>query len=130
MPDVFNAENPVDKFKNQHINEEMDDDSGTEVIDDRAITDENGNCKLTNTFIKAKFTSVKHVCGTGGQKYINENKPDVNNLRESRAPFNIVVCRLTDATVSPCEYNGADYNRYIVVPCDVKGDPVLFEKSY
>ncbi|TDH13518.1 hypothetical protein EPR50_G00033360 [Perca flavescens] len=116
------------KFINQHINEEMNNNDCTKVMNDRGITDYNGNCKLMNTFIGAPIGTVRDICGTGGQKYFNKKKPGVRDLRKSRAPFNIVVCRLKDATAAPCEYEGAAYNRHIVVACDVKGDPVHFDR--
>uniref|UniRef100_A0A8C9ZM50 Ribonuclease A-domain domain-containing protein n=1 Tax=Sander lucioperca TaxID=283035 RepID=A0A8C9ZM50_SANLU len=110
-------ETPAAKFKRQHINEEMNFHDCKKVMNDRGITDYNGNCKLTNTFIKASIETVREICKTGGQECFNKNKPDVRNLRKSSAPFDIVECTL----VKYCPYvlNGAAYNRYIVVSCSL-----------
>uniref|UniRef100_A0A8D0D9D0 Ribonuclease A-domain domain-containing protein n=1 Tax=Sander lucioperca TaxID=283035 RepID=A0A8D0D9D0_SANLU len=95
----------------------MDDNGCTKDMNDRGITDGNG-CKPTNTFIKANFTSVRHVCGTGGKNIGGNNY-------KSKKKFNIIVCTRPKGNPPDCKYKSARYNKYIVVAC-IKRNPVHF----
>uniref|UniRef100_A0A8C9XYY2 Ribonuclease A-domain domain-containing protein n=1 Tax=Sander lucioperca TaxID=283035 RepID=A0A8C9XYY2_SANLU len=86
----------------------------------RRITDCNGNCKPTNTFIEAKFTSVKHVCRAEGENIGGDNY-------KSKNKFKIVVCKGGRGKPPHCEYNSVRYDdRNIVVGCNEKREPVHF----
>ncbi|MEQ2226210.1 hypothetical protein ILYODFUR_025260, partial [Ilyodon furcidens] len=110
-------EDRYEKFRRQHINETMDENSCDSEIRRKKIY-KNNSCKKTNTFILADENSVKSICQ--GEK--NKNK-----MTRSKQKFRIVVCKLKKPARKPnCEYEGTKLTKRIVVKCQ-NGLPVHFD---
>ncbi|XP_034747944.1 ribonuclease pancreatic beta-type-like [Etheostoma cragini] len=117
--DSGEGEDPVEKFKRQHIYEKMGDHDCTAVMKQRRITNK-GQCKRINTFINATFQRVEEVCTKG--------KNDNENFYESKAIFNVVVCtrKQIEGYPSNCEFTDTVRNGYIIIACN-NNNPVHFE---
>uniref|UniRef100_A0A3Q2FS01 Ribonuclease A-domain domain-containing protein n=1 Tax=Cyprinodon variegatus TaxID=28743 RepID=A0A3Q2FS01_CYPVA len=114
-------ETPYEKFKRQHIDNNMTANKCTAVMHQKRIYSYDRSCKKINTFILAAARDVKSICqGQGSER-------DGRTFSENR--FSAVVCRLTGRNTTPmCDYEGTLYtNRTIVVDCH--GLPVHFERS-
>uniref|UniRef100_A0A8C9ZJB4 Ribonuclease A-domain domain-containing protein n=1 Tax=Sander lucioperca TaxID=283035 RepID=A0A8C9ZJB4_SANLU len=117
---VDGEETPAEKFEREHIiTQIMTVGQCTKFINEKHV-EVNRACKPEHTFIHTTTSAaVNAICdGTVGQSV----------AKVSTVPFNIVVCKLKSGQHPNCVYEIEDYNRYIVVPCDVKGDPVLFDR--
>ncbi|XP_074838276.1 ribonuclease-like [Carettochelys insculpta] len=77
-------------------------------------------CKHLNTFIHSSPGQIRPICGEGGE-------PAGGDLRVSKEPFPITVCRLRGRAEPPdCDYSGASSTSRIVIAC-ADGEPVHFE---
>ncbi|MEQ2285495.1 hypothetical protein AMECASPLE_032448 [Ameca splendens] len=112
-------EERYEKFRIQHINETMDENSCDSEIRRKNIYEKN-RCKTINTFILADENSVKSICQ--GEKNNNKKKT------RSKQKFRIVVCKLKKPARKPkCQYEGIKLtNRIVAVRCQ-NGLPVHFD---
>uniref|UniRef100_A0A8C9XEX7 Ribonuclease A-domain domain-containing protein n=1 Tax=Sander lucioperca TaxID=283035 RepID=A0A8C9XEX7_SANLU len=115
------------RFQDKHINDGMTKYQCDDVIKEKEINKINSLCKDRNTFIiTTSLQTVKDICGDEGQKYIDPNKPEANNLKKSKKPFEIVDCNLKtlNAKYPDCQYDGTLVKKaYIVVACEPRGFP-------
>lgn len=111
-------ENPFEKFKNQHIIDDMKE-GCDKIIQERKIQDKDSNCKQKNTFILHSVKNVIPVCKSG--------KNIKDNIYKSSGTFRTVLCTLTgDKTSKPCKYKSTEKEEQIVIACE-GGEPVHFE---
>uniref|UniRef100_A0A8C9YW77 Ribonuclease A-domain domain-containing protein n=1 Tax=Sander lucioperca TaxID=283035 RepID=A0A8C9YW77_SANLU len=112
----------MDKFQNKHINAGMIAGQCDDVMKEKRINKINSLCKNKKTFIItiATMKTIRGVCGPGGVNFSG-------NLHQSRTTIDVVDCMLTYANVRPCKYRSVPGNRYIVIACDSRGDPIHFE---
>ncbi|XP_008423875.1 ribonuclease-like [Poecilia reticulata] len=109
-----------EKFKNQHINTDMDR-GCDDIIQSRNILDTNFKCKTINTFILHPVENVTPVCQNG--------TPICGNLMKSEGIFDTVVCKLKgNINDRPCRYDSSNKRQHIVIACD-GGKPVHLEDS-
>ncbi|XP_035862012.1 ribonuclease pancreatic gamma-type-like isoform X2 [Sander lucioperca] len=127
---VDGEETPVEKFKRQHIYQNMAPNRCQAVITERDIKDVKTNkCKEKNTFIDASYDKVKKVCGDEGEPIKIGNKI----LRISRENFNfrVVDCKCNENNYFPkCDCSGSSGNKRIVIDCDQNKNPDHYERSY
>lgn len=112
------SENAYEKFKNQHIIDEINMKKGCEkLIQEKHIQDKS-NCKKENTFILSNVDDVISVC-TG--------MPIRDNLYRSTETFHFVLCTLIgDQTSKPCKYKSTEKEEQIMIACN-DGKPVHFQ---
>lgn len=118
-----NANTPpgYQKFENQHIYKKMSADACDKVMQTRHISNlSNNECKVINTFVKAKASEVRSIC-KGGKKYETI----------SREHFDLVVCELKEQSTSTkphkCHYIGHEkLQKRIIIMCE-EGYPVHYD---
>ncbi len=109
------------KFLNQHLAPYVNREMCTDVIRNRNIGSETGECKPVNTFIQANENEITAVCARNNR--LNYN------LFQNNQPFSLVTCRLQSGQWPNCEYDtGWLSTRYIVLACE-QGWPVHYERS-
>ncbi|KAA0711564.1 Angiogenin-4 [Triplophysa tibetana] len=106
-----------EKFLNQHVDVQMNDQRCSSEMKKRHITEGQTNkCKIFNTFITAQKQELRKVCNGAGQSYKGSARMYVSNQ-----PFPLVTCKLQSGDRYPnCVYSGKSSTRYIVVACDKK----------
>ncbi|XP_029958495.1 ribonuclease-like 3 [Salarias fasciatus] len=114
-----------DKFKNQHINKQMNTSDCDDVMRKREIfvrKNKRNACKPVNTFILADESKVKSVCekGTRQGKFV-----------KSKAVFNLIACKLTNKKTKypKCKYEGTKLSKKkILIKC-INNYPVHYERD-
>ncbi|XP_035862503.1 ribonuclease-like 3 [Sander lucioperca] len=116
----------VQKFINQHINQNMAPNRCDAMITQKKISQTNSNrCKEVNTFISATYAAVKPVCRDGGSPYGTGG-----NLRISHDKFRVVNCECNvNLRLPNCDCRGSSGNKRIVIGCDDTGNPVHYEEG-
>uniref|UniRef100_A0A8C9Y6C9 Ribonuclease A-domain domain-containing protein n=1 Tax=Sander lucioperca TaxID=283035 RepID=A0A8C9Y6C9_SANLU len=102
------------RFQDKHINAGMTKYQCDDVIKVKEINKINSLCKDRNTFIiTTSLQTVKDICGDEGTKYTDPNKPEANNLKKSKKPFEIVDCNLKtlNAKYPDCQYDGTSVEK-------------------
>ncbi|XP_056623713.1 ribonuclease-like 3 [Triplophysa dalaica] len=115
-----------EKFLNQHVYLDMNDQRCNSVMRERHITEGQtyNDCKRFNTFITANEQEVIRVCNNAGHNYNG-----TAGLYESNQPFSVVSCGLQSGQIYPnCIYRGRRSTRYIVVACE-RGWPVHYDRD-
>uniref|UniRef100_A0A669CGX2 Ribonuclease A-domain domain-containing protein n=1 Tax=Oreochromis niloticus TaxID=8128 RepID=A0A669CGX2_ORENI len=119
------ADRRVQNFQNQHIISMIPPGGCDDLIANRNIRDNNGNCKRKNTFIIGNFNQVRTICDPSNR--INVNR----NLYESPYDMHILYCKLLGKTTDThCTYKQIQMKRRIVIACDKINNflqPVHFE---
>ncbi|ELR52957.1 hypothetical protein M91_12665, partial [Bos mutus] len=81
-------------------------------------------CKSINTFVHGNKNDIKDICKD------KNGKPYGGNLRISKSPFQVTICKHKGgSTRPPCHYKATKDYRVIVIGCE-KGWPVHFDESF
>uniref|UniRef100_A0A8D0BQB9 Ribonuclease A-domain domain-containing protein n=1 Tax=Salvator merianae TaxID=96440 RepID=A0A8D0BQB9_SALMN len=81
-------------------------------------------CKDVNSFIHEKKQDILDVCTDKGGKAYKDG------LRVSLKPFSVTTCKHKGgSTRPPCEYKENKSERYIVIRCNNRNEPVHFDES-
>ncbi|XP_036099260.1 angiogenin [Molossus molossus] len=91
-----------------------------EIMKQRDLT---SPCKDKNTFIHGIRNHIDAVCGD------KNGIPHEGNLRISKSPFQVTICRLSGGSPRRCRYRATRGSRNIVIACE-HGLPVHFDESY
>uniref|UniRef100_A0A669B892 Ribonuclease A-domain domain-containing protein n=1 Tax=Oreochromis niloticus TaxID=8128 RepID=A0A669B892_ORENI len=108
------ADGRVQNFQNQHIISTIPPGGCDDLIANRNIRDNNGNCKRKNTFIIGNFNQVRTICDPSNR--INVNR----NLYES--PYDMT-------SEEPCKYKNLDLkDKKVTIKCE-NGLPVHLQET-
>ncbi|XP_060110939.1 angiogenin-2-like [Heteronotia binoei] len=80
-------------------------------------------CKQTNSFVHISRDDMNNICNWRGGTYYRRN------LRISKVEVPVTTCFLQSTAPNRCFYDFHRGRRFIMITCDKKGWPDLFEET-